>query len=83
MGDPNRDPGAAVWAGDDLVVSEVWELADDPADPVPLSAPQLLDLMRSRLKYLGAPLPEGYVPPPGIDLDALLKEVPWPPPANG
>ncbi len=38
----------------------------------------LLAYMRLRLLHYGAPLPEGYVAPPGIDLDALLKLVPWP-----
>jgi hypothetical protein len=48
----------------------------------PLSAKELLRRMRSRVEVYGTPLPEGYVPPPGIDLDALLKQVPWPPPAD-
>lgn len=39
----------------------------------------LLNAMRERVRYYGAPLPEGFVAPPGIDLDALLKQVPWPP----
>jgi hypothetical protein len=46
----------------------------------PLTAEQLLRLMRERVKRYGSPLPEGYVPPPGIDLAELLKRVPWPPP---
>jgi hypothetical protein len=48
----------------------------------PPTAKQLLRMMRSRVEVYGAPLPDGFVPPPGIDLDALLKEVPWPPPAT-
>lgn len=51
-------------------------------NPPPLTAHELLHLMRARIPFYGSPLPEGYVPPPGIDLDALLKEVPWPPPAT-
>lgn len=50
-------------------------------DTAPLTAPELLRLMRERIKYYGVPLPEGFVAPPGIDLAALLKQVPWPPPA--
>jgi hypothetical protein len=41
----------------------------------------VLRMMRNRLKVLGKPLPDGYVAPAGIDLDALLKLVPWPPAA--
>jgi hypothetical protein len=46
-----------------------------------MTAANLLRLMRERIKYYGSPIPEGYVPPPGIDLDELLKQVPWPPAA--
>ena len=48
----------------------------------PLTAEALLHLMRERVKHYGTPLPEGFTPPPGIDLDALLKQVPWPPPTS-
>ena len=48
-------------------------------EPEPLTAAHLLRLMRERVKYYGTPVPDGYVPPPGIDLVALLKQVPWPP----
>lgn len=41
----------------------------------------VLRMMRSRLKVFSTPLPDGYVAPPGIDLPALLKIVPWPPAA--
>ena len=72
-------------------VPETWtvgafhEFTVQPSEwtPVVPSAKQLLHMMRSRLQVYGTPLPAGYVPPPGIDLDALLKEVPWPPPAHG
>lgn len=50
-------------------------------EPEPLTAENLLRLMRERIKYYGTPIPDGYVPPPGIDLEALLKQVPWPPAA--
>ena len=57
--------------------------ADGPSDPpIPVTPKELLRRMRSRLEVYGAPLPDGYVPPPGIDLPALLKQVPWPPPAG-
>jgi hypothetical protein len=47
--------------------------------PEPMTANHLLHLMRERIKYYGSPIPDGYVPPPGIDLADLLKQVPWPP----
>jgi hypothetical protein len=62
----------------------LFEFADtDPGvtvdhNPIPTPA-ELLQLMRERIKNFGSPLPEGYVPPPGIDIDALLKQIPWPP----
>lgn len=49
--------------------------------PQPPTAAHLLHLMRERIKYYGVPLPDGYVPPPGVDIAALLKQVPWPPAA--
>ncbi len=49
----------------------------------PIVHPQsLLRRMRWRVGTLGVPLPEGYVAPPGIDLPALLRQVPWPPSAD-
>jgi len=55
------------------------------AGRVPRTARQLLDFMISRQRHLGSPLPDGFVAPPGIDLDALLKQLPprpeTPPPA--
>lgn len=50
-------------------------------EPEPLPAANLLRLMRERIKYYGAPLPDGFVPPPGVDIVELLKQVPWPPAA--
>jgi hypothetical protein len=50
-------------------------------NPGPMSPAFLLHLMRERVKYYGSPIPEGFVSPPGVDLDALLKQVPWPPAA--
>lgn len=45
----------------------------------PMSAAELLAAMRSRIEVFGSPLPDGYVPPLGIDIDELLRQVPWPP----
>lgn len=63
------------------------EFSDFGADVRPtgtqLETPaSLLAYMRLRLLHYGAPLPESYVAPPGIDLDALLKQVPWPEQTN-
>ncbi len=76
-------PGKTVFESLD---SPLFEFCDTDAnvqvrDSVPLTAPELLRLMRERIKYYGAPLPDGFVAPPGIDLAALLKQVPWPPQA--
>jgi hypothetical protein len=66
--------------------SPLYEFSEEAGNltrcaPEPMTAANLLRLMRERVKYYGAPLPDGYVPPPGIDLAALLKQVPWPPAA--
>jgi hypothetical protein len=76
-------PGKTVFHSLD---SPLFEFSDadgtaEVRDPEPLTAEHLLRLMRERIKYYGTPIPEGYVPPPGIDLAALLKQVPWPPAA--
>ena len=41
---------------------------------------EILDWMVRRRKELGAPLPEGYIAPPGIDIEELLKQLPPLPP---
>lgn len=59
-----------------------WFTSDEnPPDVAPRqrTADELLAFMRGRLKFYGTPLPEGFVPPPGVDIDALLKQLPWPP----
>jgi hypothetical protein len=72
----SRRSGETVFESTDSPLVEVTAV---PCDPEPMSPAYLLHLMRERVKYYGSPIPEGYVPPPGIDLDALLKQVPWPP----
>jgi hypothetical protein len=42
----------------------------------------LLQKMKFRVRQGRPPLPEGFVPPPGVDIEALLKQVPWPPPTS-
>ena len=41
---------------------------------------EILNWMIRRRRELGAPLPEGYVAPPGIDIEELLKQLPPLPP---
>lgn len=53
-----------------------------PTGPKFETPASLLAYMRLRLLHFGQPLPEGYVAPPGIDLDSLLKQVPWPEPTE-
>ncbi|MBX9628454.1 MAG: hypothetical protein K2X82_31950 [Gemmataceae bacterium] len=48
-------------------------------NPLPV-ADRLLMQMKFRVRQGRPPLPDGYVPPPGVDIEALLKQVPWPPP---
>jgi hypothetical protein len=76
-------PGKTIFESLDSPLFEFSEEAGNltRCEPEPLTAEHLLRLMRERIKYYGSPLPEGYVPPPGIDLDELLKQVPWPPAA--
>ena len=62
----------------------LFEFRDTDPDVVvslnpPLTPEHLLAMMRDRVRRHGSPLPDGFVPPPGIDLPALLKQVPWPP----
>lgn len=62
------------------ILFEIVDTDTEPGDPT-VTAEDLLRWMRKRVKVLGSPIPDGYVPPPGIDLEALLKQVPWPPAA--
>ncbi len=44
---------------------------------------EILNWMVRRRKELGAPLPDDYVAPPGIDIEELLKQLPpLPPPPD-
>jgi hypothetical protein len=47
---------------------------DNPAPP--MTAERLLVIMKYRQKVYGKPLPDGFVPPPGIDVAELLKQLP-------
>ena len=78
---PNPElPLAGTTTADGTLYFEIADTDAEPGDPT-MTAAQLLRIMRKRVKVLGSPVPEGYVPPPGIDLDELLRQVPWPPAA--
>jgi hypothetical protein len=47
--------------------------------PPPMTAANLLRLMRERIKFYGSPLPGVTSLRRGIDIEALLKQIPWPP----
>lgn len=40
------------------------------------TAKEILNWMIGNAMFSGKPLPDGYVPPPGIDIDELLKQLP-------
>jgi hypothetical protein len=84
MGHPNPDEyGTTTFTSEDSPLIEFSD-ADQPAEmtsglSVELTEKYLLMLMRSRVKRHEPPLPDNFVPPPGIDIAALLRQVPWPP----
>ncbi len=51
-------------------------VSNPPIRTEPRTERELLDWMVVRRKYLGSPLPDGFVPPPGIDISELLKKLP-------
>lgn len=54
-------------------------VVSNASDPVPVrqrTAKEILHWMIGRAMFIGKPLPDGYVPPPGIDIDELLKQLP-------
>jgi hypothetical protein len=81
--DDSNAPGKTVFHSLDSPLYEFSESAGNltRCEPEPMTASNLLRLMRERIKYYGSPIPDGFVPPPGIDLAELLKQVPWPPAA--
>lgn len=80
MGSPNQDRGPGS-AGRPEVLDAAFTDRDPPSGrSFPMSPGHLLSLMRERVKVYGSPLPEGFVAPPGIDINELLKQLPPPPP---
>ncbi len=60
-----------------VITHEFTGVAYGPDNPAPPMTPQmLLSLMKYRLKVYGKPLPDGFVAPPGIDIQDLLKQLP-------
>jgi hypothetical protein len=84
MSEPNDTRGDS-WP-EFLSEAEVHRIELTPeqnmAGKEPWTAKRLLDYMKRRQKYLGSPLSEGFVPPPGIDIEELLKQLPPPPPTT-
>lgn len=75
--------GETIFESTDSILIEATDSDACVAPPDTLwTAAHLLNLMRERVKYYGQPLPEGFVAPPGIDLNDLLKQIPWPPPQS-
>ena len=50
--------------------------ATDPVSNRTRTAKEILNWMIGNAMFIGKPLPEGYVPPPGIDIDELLQQLP-------
>ncbi len=69
--------GEAIFESLDSPIHEFSGVAFGPDNPAPPMTPQmLLSMMKYRLKVYGKPLPDGFVPPPGIDIVELLKRLP-------
>lgn len=66
-----------VFESPNTVIHEFTGVGYGPDNPAPPMTPQvLLSLMKYRLKVYGKPLPDGFVPPPGIDIQDLLRQLP-------
>jgi hypothetical protein len=80
----NKSLGDCEFTSENVGLLELSDLDADvrPTGPRLVTPASLLAYMRLRVLHFGAPLPEGYVAPPGIDLAALLKQVPWPEPRD-
>ncbi len=80
--DPKSLPGDFISPGGLYIIedtgaagaAEAAEAAE--AKRHPRTANSLLHFMISRREVYGSPLPEGFVPPPGIDIQELLKRLP-------
>jgi hypothetical protein len=77
---PTADDG--MFDSRDVQLVEFNDTDYPPTDPVPLTENQWLQVMRMMVQNYGYPLPPKFVRPPGIDFDALLRQVPWPPSAD-
>jgi hypothetical protein len=63
----------------DSPIVEFTGVAYGPDNPAPpMTADKLLSIMKYRQKVYGKPLPDGFVPPPDIDVAELLKQLPPP-----
>jgi hypothetical protein len=75
----DTDTAPGFYDEDELILIDVGP-EDNLVGKVPITPKQLLNLMISRQEHFGSPIPEGFVAPPGIDLDELLKQLPPPRP---
>ena len=64
---------------DDHPRSRMVRVVSNASDPLPVrqrTAKEILNWMIGNAMFIGKPLPDGYVPPPGIDIEELLKQLP-------
>jgi len=74
------DPHGYFDSSETMIVEFVATPADNDPTPRVRTPRDILHWMKMRRLYYGSPLPEGYVPPPGIDIEELLKQLPPLPP---
>lgn len=74
--DPTTMPEGPASLGGMYILDVTAEEGAAEAKRNPLTADQLLQIMIARREVYGSPIPEGFVPPPGIDMDELLKRLP-------
>lgn len=72
MNVPNPSPTEAVDESPIFEFSASWS----DYQQRPRSAEDILFWMSSRCRRGFSPLPDGYVPPPGINVNELLKQLP-------
>lgn len=66
---------------DGAILVEFTGRQEPPVPPSHDTPGSVLAFMIHHHRHYGTPLPDGYVPPPGIDIEALLKQLPPYPPA--
>lgn len=74
--DPKTMPGDLISPGGLYIIEATGQEGLDEAKRHPRTAEDYLRWMIARREVYGSPLPEGFVPPPGIDIEELLKRLP-------